>query len=205
MPAFPWRRRRTRRDDTGSMPLAMLVTLVSVTLSAGVSGMVIGQLKSSQRASDRVAAVAAAQAGLDFALTTIRSAVDNTGAGKLDALPCDWTKPAYTPPDGTYTVAVAYFVSNPSGMVKDLTGIDLNDLNAKAAVAGSLSNLLTGLGQTATQATAGLSTALSNAVGCVSGTLQQVPLYGLLKATGTAGTATRTLYATYKFHNVDDT
>jgi hypothetical protein len=205
MPAFPWRRRRPRPDDTGSMPLAMLVTLVGVTLSAGVSGMVIGQIKSSQRAADRVTAVSAAQAGLDFALKTIRSSVDNTGAGKLDALPCDWSKPAYAPPDSNYTVAVGYFISNPSSMVKSLAGIDLNDLNIKAGTATSVTSLLTALGKTAAQATTGLTTALSSAVGCVNGTLLQVPLYGLVQATGKSGTATRTLYATYKFHNIDDT
>ena len=47
-------RRRKRRRDEGSMPLALLVTLVGVTLSAGLSGLVVGQIKDSQRAADRV-------------------------------------------------------------------------------------------------------------------------------------------------------
>src|SRR4051794_23983229 len=122
MPAFPWRRRgRTRRDDAGSMPLAMLVTLVSVSLSAGVSGLVVGQLKTSQRAADRVAAVGAAQAGLDFALTKIRSAVNADGTGKLTSLPCNWasiTPPALPSLTGTtgsaatYSVSVGYFLND---------------------------------------------------------------------------------------------
>jgi hypothetical protein len=211
--AFPWRRRRrTSRDDAGSMPLAMLVTLVSVSLSAGVSGMVIGQLKTSQRAADRVAAVSAAQAGLDFGLSKIRSAVNLNGTGNLTALPCDWSKPQYAPPPlpdlstATYSVAVGYFLNDPADMVNDLAGIDLSDLNAAAGTSTSVAELLGKLNPQPTHpADAGLTGALTSAIGCVGDLLQQVPLYGLLQAKGTVGTSTRTLYATYKFHNVDET
>jgi hypothetical protein len=209
---FPWRRRS--HDDAGSMPLAMLVTLVSVSLSAGVSGMVIGQLKTSQRAADRVAAVSAAQAGLDFALKTIRSAVNPDGTGLLTALPCDWSglvPPALPGLSGTtgsaatYSVAVGYFLNDPAKMVNTLTGVDLSQLNALAGSATSVTDLLGQLLPPTTTVTTGLTDALTSAVGCVGGALQQVPLYGLLKATGTVGTSTRMLYATYKFHNVDET
>jgi hypothetical protein len=198
------------------MPLALLVTLVSVSLSAGLSGLVIGQLKTSQRAADRVAAVSAAQAGLDFALSTIRKAVNPDGTGKLISLPCNWSSitppalPALTGTSGssaTYSVAVGYFLNDPADMVTSLAGIDLSQLNAAAGTAASVDSLLglLGLSPSLIDTVPGLGDALSSAVGCKNGLLQQVPLYGLLRAQGTVGTSTRTLYATYKFHNLDET
>jgi hypothetical protein len=226
--AFPWRnRRRTRRDDSGSMPLAMLVTLVGVTLSAGVSGMVVGQIKNSQMAANRVAAVAAAQAGLDAELANIRAAVNVTRtAGILNQLPCGSTTATLASLGGattttpTYQASIAYFLANPTGMVSalkplgDLTNFYrlLPDPVSGQASSTTINGLLASLSQTVTPAiTAGLDTAVQSAVNCTSGTLgsvpnalQQVPNFGLLRSVGTVGSVTRTLYATYSFRTTED-
>jgi hypothetical protein len=204
MPAFAWRRRRsrTRRDDRGSMPLALLVTLVGVSLSATLSGMVIGQLRTSARAADRAAALVNAQAGLDFALNELRSAVDTTGAGIIDSLPCDWSlaKAGSSGAGGTkrvpdssrYSVSVGYFLNDPTGL---------------AAVLGNRDPNFANLGGTLTGLTDQLTTVVNGAIKCVGNKVKITPLFGLLKATGVAGpnnATKRTLYATYVFHQTDD-
>jgi hypothetical protein len=211
--AFPWRnRRRRRRADTGSMPLAMLVTLVGVTLSAGVSGLVVGQIKSSQLAANRVAAVAAAQAGLDAQLAAIRSAVDANG-GVLAQLPCASTTATTltslggaTTTTPTYQGSIGYFLVDPTDMVNSLRSIgDLSNINQLVAGTTTVTSLLGTLGQTATTTlTTALDTAVQSALDCVGG-LKQVPLYGLLRSVGKVGSVTRVLYATYTFHTTEET
>jgi len=61
----------TRDRDAGSMPIAIFITLVGMTLSASLTTMVVGQLRDSRWSADRNAAVAAAQAGLDAGLASI--------------------------------------------------------------------------------------------------------------------------------------
>jgi hypothetical protein len=131
--AARWRqRRRDRRNDAGSMPLAMLVTLVGVSLSAGLGGVVVDQFHQSQRLADRVAAVDAAQAGLDAGLKAIRDTYAVTGA-LLSKLPCgvltppsDVTKNPFaalgksTSATPTYSTTVGYFLTNPSNLVSKL-------------------------------------------------------------------------------------
>jgi hypothetical protein len=206
MPAFPRRRRWTRRDDRGSMPLALLVTLVGVSLSASLSGMVIGQLKTSARAAERATALSNAQAGLDFALNKIRLAVTLTGAGDITKLPCDWSAAAVAPAASSgYSVSVGYFVNDPTGLAKVLADTDPNYINLGNATDAltNVNNLLTAAGSAA----AGLNTVANGAIKCVSGVLTDTPLFGLVKATGVAGPnggTTRTLFGTYIFHNSDD-
>ena len=203
--ALLWRSRpRVRRDDTGSMPLALLVTLVGVTLSAGLSGVVVGQIKDSQRIADRVAAVAAAQAGLDAGLDRIRQA---TSGLLTDLPPCDQL---IRPPGGSaqpaYRTSIGYFLIDPAGFAGTLGPIgDLTNLNQLTA-GTPVDTLLGTLGKTVTASLkAGLESAVQSAVGCVNGVLKQVPLYGLLRSTGTVGGTSRTLYATYTFRTTEET
>jgi hypothetical protein len=83
--------RRGRRDhagdDAGSLPIALLVTLVGVSLSALPSTMVVNQIGATRHSSDRVQAVDAVQAGLDVGLAHIRAAFDDYG-GDRHKLPC---------------------------------------------------------------------------------------------------------------------
>lgn len=225
--AARWRQRRLeRRDDAGSMPLAMLVTLVGVSLSAGLGGVVLNQFQQSQRLADRVAAVATAQAGLDAGLKAIRDTYNVTGA-LLDKLPCGVITPPTdavknpfaalgTSTSGTpsYSTTVGYFLTNPSNLVSKLEPLGpLTNINRLAA-GKPLSSVLAGVTgvTTAVTDTLGLTKALSNAIGCVGsdvdgvgGTLQQVPLYGLLRSEAKVGTTRRILYATYTFHTSEDT
>lgn len=80
--------RRFSRADDGSMPLALLLILVSVTLSGLMTPMVLTQLNATATDIRRVRALHAAQAGLDIAMAYIRSARTSEGAGMLTGLPC---------------------------------------------------------------------------------------------------------------------
>ncbi len=206
MPAFPRRRRTTRRDDRGSMPLAMLVTLVGVTLSASLSGMVIGQIRTSALAANRASALANAQAGLDFALNKIRLAVNLTGVGDISKLPCNWSAAGVAPAaDAGYAVSVGYFVNDPTTLAKVLGTTDPNYINSGNAT--DALNAVNGLINAAGTAAGSLTTVANGAIKCAGGVLQDTPLFGLVKATGAAGPGgqtVRTLFATYVFHNSDD-
>ena len=200
---------RGRFTDAGSMPIAMLITLVGVTLSASLTSLVVGQIRDSRLAADRTAAVAAAQAGLDAGLAKIRAAV-TAGIGDFTKLPCSITAGTLPVLTGTstatppkYSLTMGYFLVNPAGMVGDLA--PLGDLtNISKVLSGTpLTGLLTSLGQALPTGT-GLTAALNSAIGCVSGVLSQVPLFGLLRSTGTVGGVTRTLYGTYQFHNNEE-
>lgn len=207
-----WRkRRRAGRDDVGSMPVALLVTLVGVTLSAGLSGLVVGQIKDAQRVADRVAAVSAAQAGLDAGLSRIRGSITAL-SGDLTKLPCSVITETLTQQGGagtaaaSYRLSIGYFLIDPSGLTNTLGPIgDLTNLSQLTS-GTPLDTVLNGLGQTVTASVkAGLQSAVQGAVGCVNGVVKQVPLYGLLRSTGTVGGTTRTLYATYTFHTTEET
>ena len=205
------KRRSMGRDDAGSMPVALLVTLVGVTLSAGLSGVVVSQIKESQRVADRVAAVSAAQAGLDAGLAKIRGAITAL-SGDLTKLPCTVVTDTLTPQSGagtaaaSYRLSVGYFLVDPSGLTNTLGPIgDLTNLSQIAAGI-PLDTVLGGLGQTVPASVkASLNSAVQGAVGCVGGVVKQVPLYGLLRSTGTVGDTSRTLYATYTFHTTEET
>ncbi len=205
------RRGRRRADDAGSMPLALLVTLVGVTLSAGLSGAVIGQIKDSRRVADRVAAVSAAQAGLDAGLARIRGSV-TAQSGDVTKLPCTVITDRMATHGGAgtataeYRLSVGYFLIDPSGLTGTLAPIgDLTNLNDLAS-GTPLDTVLTSVRRSVTEAArANIEEAVRGAVGCVDGAVRQVPLYGLLRSTGTVGDTSRTLYATYTFHTTEET
>ena len=69
------RRRRTHDEpsDTGSLPLAMMLTLVGVTLSTLIIPIVIGQVHDTTTTVDRSRGLHAAQAGIDLALAQLRA------------------------------------------------------------------------------------------------------------------------------------
>ena len=226
--AARWRRRRRdRRTDAGSMPLAMLVTLVGVSLSAGLGGVVVNQFQQSQRLADRVAAVEAAQAGLDAGLKAIRDTYAVTGA-LLDKLPCGVLTPPTDPTQNpfaalgnsagstpTYHTTVGYFLTNPSNLVGQLQSLGpLTNINKLGKPGVGLGDVLAGVTGVTNQVIdqVKLNDALNTAVACVGsddngvgGVLKQVPLFGLLRSEGRSGTVKRTLYATYTFHTSEDT
>jgi hypothetical protein len=119
-----WSRSR-RRDgtDRGSMPLALLITMVSVGLSALLSTVIIGQVDATRRVEHRVQALNAAQAGLDVALAGIRLATTPVIGGDRAKLPC--TLPASALGEtGRYEVTIDYFTIDPDGYQWDTTPIE---------------------------------------------------------------------------------
>jgi hypothetical protein len=76
-------------DDRGSLPLAMLVTLVGMAMTAALVPVVVNQITGTRTVDERTKALDAAQAGIDAALGQLRSATTAVGAlvGKLESLP----------------------------------------------------------------------------------------------------------------------
>ncbi len=79
--------RRFSRDDEGSMPLAMLLILISVSLSALMTPLLTTQVSATLIDSRRVHALHAAQTGIDVAMAFIRAAQDDAHKGILTKLP----------------------------------------------------------------------------------------------------------------------
>ncbi|WP_449063122.1 RICIN domain-containing protein [Planomonospora algeriensis] len=78
--------------DRGSLPMALLITLVAVSLSALLVPVVLNQISSTRATMERTRALHAAQAGIDTALGQIRAASkaaasDGTREGLLEQLP----------------------------------------------------------------------------------------------------------------------
>jgi hypothetical protein len=105
------------RDDTGSMPLALLITVVAVSLSALLTPMVLSQFSATRVDVRRVHALHAAQAGLDTMMTRLRAAADPaTNKGVLDRLPCSPLEgPVGAGGSARYKVWIDYFTSDPRG------------------------------------------------------------------------------------------
>lgn len=101
------------RSDRGSMPLAMLLILVGVSLSALLVPIVGGQVTATRTDGQRARALDAAQAGVEIAMAHLRSAADPTGkTGLLERLPgCDFAGhvgPGGSAPPLRYRVRVVY-------------------------------------------------------------------------------------------------
>lgn len=109
------RRRLTGiKDDTGSMPMVLLVIIVGLALGAMMIPMVITQDHATSFDNRRVHALNAAEAGLDVALGGIRSAVSGT-SGVTAKLPCGpLTGSVDAAGTEMYSVALAYYTQNPA-------------------------------------------------------------------------------------------
>lgn len=102
--------------DAGSMLMALLVTLVAITLSAALVPIVISQLVSTRTIFGRTLALNAAEAGIDVALGQLRSA---TGAiptgnppllpGSLEALPPCAMTGTVSADNSRYLVTITYY------------------------------------------------------------------------------------------------
>jgi hypothetical protein len=88
----------TERSDQGSMPMALLVTLIGMSLSAALVPIVVNQVTGTRAIVARTNALQAAQAGIDVALGQLRAAASGTG-GDLESLPsCDLSGISATDP-----------------------------------------------------------------------------------------------------------
>jgi hypothetical protein len=105
-----------RRDDRGSMPLAMLITVMGIAFSSLLASVLMIQLQATRTNTQRAKALSAAQAGLNVALASIRSATDADGAGDIAELPCvQITGTAGADNTGRYQVTILYYALDPHG------------------------------------------------------------------------------------------
>ncbi|MFI5898196.1 hypothetical protein ACIA5D_49765 [Actinoplanes sp. NPDC051513] len=115
-------------DDRGSLPMAMLVVLVGITLSGLLANLVLASVRTSSFSSRRVMALHAAQAGLDVGLAQVRAAwterKDGDEVGLTSMLPCDALSGKVDPEtDQSYTVTPAYYQTDP----QEMSGTELAD------------------------------------------------------------------------------
>jgi hypothetical protein len=104
-----WRPSRpaTGRSERGSMPMALLVTLVALSLSAALMPLVINQVSNTRTVTARTDALQAAQAGIDVALGQLRAA-GTTAGGDLESLPpCTMTGASLS--GSGYRVVIVYY------------------------------------------------------------------------------------------------
>ncbi|BCJ45712.1 hypothetical protein GCM10010168_58680 [Actinoplanes ianthinogenes] len=97
------------RDDRGSLPMAMLIALVGLTVSGLLGSALIAQVRNVRRTADRGLGLASAEAGLQVAMGSIRAAVGIDGKGSLSRLPCGTIEGAISgAPGSSYRVEVTY-------------------------------------------------------------------------------------------------
>ncbi|MEV4640932.1 hypothetical protein AB0J80_26690 [Actinoplanes sp. NPDC049548] len=107
--------RLRRRDDDGSMPLAMLVLVVAVGLSVLLMATVMRETVSSRTSSSRATALLAARTGLNSALASLRAAKSSTDEyGDPSKLPCGLVEGTVGTTGGTYKVKIWYLTTNPA-------------------------------------------------------------------------------------------
>jgi hypothetical protein len=105
-----------RRNDSGSMPLAVLLTVVGLGLGVVMASVLTSQQSNTRSEIQRVDAVNAAQTGLEVALGALRSATHDgqPGSGDPAALPCDPLTGRVGPAGAaTYSVQVIYLSDAP--------------------------------------------------------------------------------------------
>jgi hypothetical protein len=163
--------------DRGSLPLAMLLTIVGIGITGLIGNTVLGQITTTRYDGDRAAAIDAAQSGIETGLAELRALpVNSTNDALLTSLPCATT--GTTSPDLTLTGAVS--PARPgrfSVNVYYLTAAPPSDTDAETW-------------------------AKANRLGCaIIGGTTVAPMYALLAATGTSGAETRTVTATYLFQS----
>ena len=126
------RREPSRSTDGGSMPMAMLVSLVGMSLTAALVPVVVSQITSTRTVSGRTQALDAAQAGIDAALGQLRAATASgtPTVGELERLPpCVMT--GRQEADGLrYRVTVAYYglpddAADPTPLLLDCPPLDV--------------------------------------------------------------------------------
>jgi hypothetical protein len=76
-----------RRDDRGSLPLALLVVTIGLAMSAVMTPIVVRQVGTTRGLASRDTALNGAQAGMDVMMARVRAASDNELNGLLENLP----------------------------------------------------------------------------------------------------------------------
>jgi hypothetical protein len=98
------------RDERGSLPMAMLITIVGVGLAALMLPLVLVQVSTTSFEQRRGRALHAAQSGIEVALGQIRAA-QSDGQGDTSKLPCLPLSGTVSDGGGSYSVSIDYFVA----------------------------------------------------------------------------------------------
>jgi hypothetical protein len=105
---------RDARAETGSMPVAMLLSLFAVALSAALMPAVLRQVSGTRQTVTRGHALHAAQTGLEVGLAAVRGAY-TAGVGDWSKLPCTArTGSIGTEAVATYQVSFTYYPDDPT-------------------------------------------------------------------------------------------
>ncbi len=108
--------RKLRRDDRGSMPLLLMVIVVTLSLGALLLPIIINQTQSTRFDSTRLRALDAAQAGIDVTIGYIRATATNgSDYGNDSLLPCGpLTGTVAGVTSATYSVKIDYYLLDPT-------------------------------------------------------------------------------------------
>jgi Ricin-type beta-trefoil lectin domain len=102
------------REDRGSLPLAMLLTIVGIGVSGLLAAATTAQLGATRSAVQNTDALDVAQTGIQVALERIRMSVAADGSGDTTKLPCGpYTGTLAGGTGRTYTVAIYYLATQP--------------------------------------------------------------------------------------------
>jgi hypothetical protein len=117
--------------ERGSLPLALLLTIVIGGLSVALAPVVLVQVRESRSTSNWAHALHAAETGLDVAVAAIRAARDSSGQGLRALLPCGpISGTAGIEAGATYQTRLEYFIVDPSDVGSTpVTCADARDLS----------------------------------------------------------------------------
>jgi hypothetical protein len=122
---------RRRRDDAGSLPLAMLLSMVTLSLTVLLTTTSLRIVGATRVETGRDAALQAAQTGLASALANIRAAKDADGNGLPGNLPCAGAGvPQVT---GTLTGSASRYETTVTYLMQDPTGHNQAWISARGA------------------------------------------------------------------------
>jgi hypothetical protein len=146
------RKRRPARpgsaDDRGSLPMAMLVSLVGMSMTAALVPVVVRQISSTRTISERTQALDAAQAGIDAALGQLRAATTTltSGVGQLESLPPCLMTGAQAIGGLRYSVSITYLglPDDPADTTPVVLGCPALDVPTTARLVATGSGLPTG-------------------------------------------------------------
>lgn len=109
-----------RGDDTGSIPIALLLIFIGMAMSTVLASSVMTQIGTTRTSSQQNRAIGAAQAGIDVTLARLRAAINGTDGdgnplGSLAKLPCGPLTGQFDDGGARYQVDIRYLKSDPHG------------------------------------------------------------------------------------------
>lgn len=104
-------------EERGSIPFLLLVMILTVALGGVLMSSILDQTRTTRFDQTRARSLDSAQAGLEFVLGQIRTAISDTDSTGGDAakLPCGpWSDiPADTSSTSTFAASIRYYTANP--------------------------------------------------------------------------------------------